>query len=248
MGPQADEANASDTPSGHVGLGVIVPSANNVLERDFPRFATRNAAFYFTRVLNAEDTEDQLAGMKRQAGGAAELLSHNRSCRAIAFACTSGSFLEGHGYDESIVQLMEEASGLPCVTTAGSVVRALRELGVRQPMVFTPYEEWLSNRSVSFLGSHGFEVSGHRWGFDMFGSANETDAFEPINDWIRRERQPEADGIFISCTNFSWIRGVAVLEQATGIPVVTSNLATLWGLTRAAGLNYVVPDGARLLS
>jgi maleate isomerase len=230
-----------------VGVGVIVPSANTVLERDFPRVGIAGVDFYFTRILNSEDTEEQLSGMKALAGGAAELLSHTRACRAIAFCCTSGSFLKGHGYDAGIVELMETASGLPCITTAGSVVKALHQLGIRRPMVFTPYEEWLSNRSVTFLESHGFQVSGHRWGFGMTRT-EETDDFDPITRWVTAELQPQADGIFISCTNFSWLRGVAPLEAATGLPVVTSNSATLWNLLRTAHVDDTVPNGGNLLS
>ncbi len=229
------------------GLGVIVPSANTILERDLPRLRLPGASFYFTRILNSEDTEEQLAGMKDHAAAAVELLMHTRKCRAIAFACTSGSFLKGLGYDREIVRLMEEAAGIPCVTTAGSVIAALEALGCRRPHVFTPYEEWLSQRSVTFLQAHGHSPAGHHWGFP-FSRADATDAYEPIGDWVAANVSPDADCVFVSCTNFSWLRGIAPLEQRIGIPVVTSNSATLWGLLRAAGLDAVAPAGGRLLS
>ncbi len=40
---------------------------------------------------------------------------------------------------------------------------------------------------------------------------------------------PEADGIFLSCTNTTQIEAVAAIEQKLGKPVVNSNQAVLWG-------------------
>lgn len=227
--------------STQIGLGVIVPSGNSILERDYIRFRRPGVDFFFTRILNSEDTEEQLAGMKDLASTAAEWLTHARFIKAIAFGCTSGSFLKGHGYDQTIVDKMVAASGgLPCVTTAGAVINALTTLGIRRPMVFTPYEEWLSSRSVTFLESHGFAVSGHKWGFDMLSTLG-TDDYEPINDWIANSISKDADSVFISCTNFSWLNGIAPLEERLGIPVVTSNSATLWNLFKLAGLDPRTP-------
>lgn len=39
---------------------------------------------------------------------------------------------------------------------------------------------------------------------------------------------PEADGLFISCTNFRTIEIIDKLEVELGVPVVTSNQATMW--------------------
>lgn len=217
-----------------LGLGIITPSGNSVLERDFPRLGLKGVGFHFSRVLNAEDTAEQLAGMKAKAQEAARLLSHARFVKAIGFACTSGSFLEGLGYDESIVDLMRAGSGRPCVTTSGSVVAALQALRLSRLAVFSPYEKWLSDRLVSFLEGHGFEVSFHAWGFDM-ASTETQDCWGPINDWVAPQVPADADGVFIGCTNFTWLGGIAPLEERLGRPVVTSNLATLWRLLRVAG-------------
>ena len=41
--------------------------------------------------------------------------------------------------------------------------------------------------------------------------------------------RPEADGIFLSCTNTTQIEAVAAIEAKLGKPVVNSNQAVLWG-------------------
>ncbi|RUW36306.1 hypothetical protein EOA38_06300 [Mesorhizobium sp. M1E.F.Ca.ET.041.01.1.1] len=181
-----------------------------------------------------------MAGMKVQCGEAARLLSHAARTKAIAFACTSGSFLEGLGYDESVAKIIEDASGVPAVTTSGSAIAALRALDLKRLAVFSPYDEWVSSRLVAFLEGHDFSVSHHSWGYDMWGTDVE-DCFEPINDWVTSQVPADVDGVFISCTNFTWLRGIAPLEERIGRPVVTANLATLWQLLHTAGAGDRLP-------
>ena len=45
----------------------------------------------------------------------------------------------------------------------------------------------------------------------------------------RKHDRPDADGIFLSCTNTTQIEAVAPIEEALGKPVVNSNQAVLWG-------------------
>ncbi|MDQ0562966.1 maleate isomerase [Rhizobium mesoamericanum] len=222
------------SPLPSIGLGLITPSENNVMESDFPRLGLEGVRFHFSRVFNTEDSYEQFAEMKIKSGEAARMLSHARRTKAIALGCTAGSFLEGVGYDESVAKVIEEASGLPAVTTAGSVVAALRALGVSRLAIFTPYEEWVSKRLVSFLEGHGFVVPFMDWGYDMY-STDVEDCFEPINDWVAERVPADVDGVFISCTNFTWLRGIAPLEERIRRPVVTSNLATLWRLLHTIG-------------
>ena len=54
-------------------------------------------------------------------------------------------------------------------------------------------------------------------------------------EWTELARQhdrPEADGIFLSCTNTTQIEAIADIERALGKPVVNSNQAVLWGRLR----------------
>jgi len=185
-----------------IGLGIIAPSENNVMESDFPRLGLEGVRFHFSRVFNTEDNYEQFAEMRTKSGEAARMLSHARRTKAIALGCTAGSFLEGVGYDESVAKTIEEASGLPAVTTAGSVVRALSSLGLSRIAVFTPYEEWVSKRLVAFLEGNGFAVPFMEWGYDMY-STDVEDCYGPINDWVAGRVPVDVDGVFISCTNFT---------------------------------------------
>jgi len=43
---------------------------------------------------------------------------------------------------------------------------------------------------------------------------------------------PEADGLFLSCTNTTQIEIIEQAEEITGLPIVTSNQAVMWWALR----------------
>ena len=222
------------------GLGIIVPSANSVVERDYTRLQIPGVSFHFSRVFNSEDVEEQLFAMKENTREAAELLSHVRWIKAVALACTGGSFIGGAGYDEGLVEVMTEASGLPSATTSGSVIIALRALGMKKVAVFDPYPQWLSALLTTFLEAHDIDVVASHCDFGMTRTVG-LDDYQPINDWIIPRVPDDADGVYIACTNFSWLRGIAPLERHIGRPVLTSNLATIWRLLQIGAVAGPVP-------
>jgi maleate isomerase len=71
-------------------------------------------------------------------------------------------------------------------------------------------------------------------------------------DLARENDTPEADGIFLSCTNTTQIEAVTAIEQALGKPVVNSNQAVLWGclkrLKEKLGGTPELPALGRLMS
>jgi len=92
-----------------------------------------------------------------------------------------------------------------------------------------PYK---SNKAViDYLQATGFAVVHDvALGLDSLGFATVTP-----REWTELARQhdrPEADGIFLSCTNTTQIEAIADIERALGKPVVNSNQAVLWGCLR----------------
>jgi maleate isomerase len=58
---------------------------------------------------------------------------------------------------------------------------------------------------------------------------------------------PEADGIFITCTNFRCSDVIEEIEHDSGMPVVTSNQATAWHLMKLLGIDDVIEGYGQLL-
>lgn len=228
-------------------LGVIVPSGNTLLEPELTGLSIDGVTFHFSRICNYRDTEEELAGMMDEAPYAAELLSH-AGVAAVAFGCTGGSFLKGPDYDATVTRRIQERVTVPVTTTSSAVVAALEALGVKKVTLLTPYEEWLTERGETFLLGHGFEVLSRSFLSitDPLAMVEMTGA--EIAEWAVSRVDPAAEAVFISCTCFRGMEAVSQLETALGVPVVTSNQATVWRLLSMAGLEPRVAGFGHLLS
>src|SRR5699024_3854744 len=112
------------------------------MEVEFNHMAPRGVTAHTTRIALSDDPEhftvDDLLGLKDDVLEATRLLSQ-APLNAIAFGCTSGSFVNGIRYDQEIIEQMEKIAGIPCTTTANSVAEAFKALQVKRIAIATPY-------------------------------------------------------------------------------------------------------------
>jgi maleate isomerase len=165
----------------------------------------------------------------------------------IVFACTTGSLVHGVGWDREVASRIEMASGRPATTTTTTVLAALRAVGATSLAVVTPYVDELNAIERQFLEASGFTVAG------ISGLGCATDAeigrLDPADaiSLVQRVDTPEADAIFISCTNFHCLPAITSLERQVGKPVVTSNLAGAWAALRQIGIEDTISGYGQLL-
>jgi len=166
----------------------------------------------------------------------------------IVFACTTGSLVRGLGWDRELIVRIERASGLPATTTTTAVLAALRTVGATSLAIATPYIDELNAIERRFFTESGFRVAA------ITGLSCATDPeigrLEPedASALVERIDSPEADAIFISCTNWHCLSAVEPIERRLGKPVVTSNLAGAWAALRQIGIDDALPDYGRLLT
>lgn len=213
-------------------IGLLVPAVNTVVEPEFARIVPEGVGVYAERLSQPRSTE--LAGnedLVRDAERAARSLSRAR-VDVIAFACTSASFFEGVKAELCLHDTIARAAKASAVTAIGAVTEALRVLNVRRVVLATPYTAEVNALEEAFLRSRGYQV------LAMCG-LNTHDAFDiglvsdaRVYRLVRELVQPEAEGIFISCTNLPTLDVIARLEADTGLPVVTSNQALAWACLR----------------
>lgn len=223
--------------SGIVRLGCVVPAHNVMVERDFHAMCPTAASVHVARADIDYDRplEGQLRGMIENAPAAAARLA-KAEMAAIAFACTSASFLDGPGSDRRIAADLQAVSGVPAITTSTAVVEALQALGVRRIAMATPYRQWVMDAEKAFLAAAGIEVvamSGMELGRPA--DINAVPLAEVIDAAIAIDR-PEAQAIFISCTDLDGRRAIEHVEAHCGKPVISSNQACFWALCRLAGV------------
>jgi len=159
-----------------------------------------------------------------------------RGAQEILFACTSGSLVNGVGWDRVLVQRIERASGVPGTTTSTAVLTAFRSLDARVISVGTPYIEEVDERERAFFEQIGFIVA-HIEGLGCYTDP-EIGALTPetIVALAEQVNRPEADVVFLSCTSLNVAREIDRIEEAIGKPVVTSNQASAWLLMNRRGI------------
>ncbi|MDD3427323.1 MAG: maleate cis-trans isomerase [Caldisericia bacterium] len=226
-------------------LGILVPSSNVTLEYEIPIMAPSGVSLHFERIPQTEDTEEQLSAMIEYIPEKAKLLSHAR-VDAIAFGCTSGSFIKGMGYDKKIIDAIQQSTGIKATTTTSTaVIEALQTLGIRKLSVGAPYTNSVMDKLKEFLKNNGFEVLKIE-GLNMISGEGDL-PLDATYDLVRRIDHPDSDGIFISCTDFKTVEILDILESDFGKKVISSNQATLWKLLRLSGLKTKIAGFGSLL-
>lgn len=212
-------------------LGVIVPSANTVLEPNLYKMAPE-ISFHFSRI-SCSMTRRGLARMIHDVPSIAHMLKETRVA-VIAFGCTSGSFIGGESYDEDVIRTIERSTNSKGTTASTAVVSALKELDARKITVVSPYETWLNEVLAKILQSKGFEVVSIT-GLGLVGFEEASATPLEILRVAEKNDSEESDAILISCTNFRAIDIIDRLEKSRKKPVVTSNQAMLWKMLTLTG-------------
>ena len=125
---------------------------------------------------------------------------------------------------------------------------ALKLSGIRRVSVVTPYTDAINKRLTAFLEGHGFEVLSMAGQQIVPNLEIGAQTPEVIAAFAKANLSPEADGLFLSCTNWRSMEVAEQLEQELGVPVVTSNQATIWATFRILGFRGPVSGYGKLLS
>lgn len=223
-------------------IGVVNPY-DMALDRELWRWMPDHVSLAFARTPHHPMVVDEI--MASTLGDDDEIRSTARSLsavepEAVVFACTSGSFVNGIEGARRISRAIGEEAGAPGVTTSEALLEALEALGVGRLAIATPYVERLTARLEDFLAADGRTVVGTAGlGLDRLIW------HVPYNvtaDLVRRADRPEAQAIFVSCTNLPTFHIIGALEDELGKPVLTANQVTAWAGLRRLGLHPVVDD------
>lgn len=235
-------------------LGLIVPSNNTTVEPEFIRLVPEGVNCFATRTMIVETDDPELKArtildMHARIDDAAREVA-SLEADAIGYVCTSGSFLDGDDSDRTVCARLTDATGVPTITTSTAVVVALRTLGIRKVALATPYITQVSRGLRVYLEDAGFEIAAHRDLELLSNLAKGRLGPEVSEELVRAMDLGDADGVFISCTNWRTIEAVDALERDLGVPVVSSNLATAWLMLALAselpGSGAAAPTEARL--
>ena len=178
---------------------------------------------------------------------AAELAT--RKPDALTLIGTSLSFYKGAAFNEEIVANIRTSTGLPCTSMSTAVIEGLRAVGGKRLAVATAYIDDVNQRLAWFLGEYGFEVASMMGlSIEISGTAGAvTDAELVALGRRTAEAATGADALLVSCGGLRTLDVTKPLEEATGLPVVSSMPAALWAAARLVGHDGRSPGFGRLL-
>lgn len=223
-------------------LGLIVPSSNTTNEPEFYDHLPEGVSLHTARMYLEEANAGTLEEMADEVERCTDLLA-TADVDVIAYGCTTGSLVKGPGYDEEIEARIEDRAGVPTVATAASIKRAFNALDLQSLAISTPYIQDLNEREEDFLKEAGYEVAVIE-GLELeANSAIGSRTPEVAYRQTRALNHSDADGVFVSCTNYRTFEIIERLEADLGSPVVTSNQATLWDALKTLGVDADLPLG-----
>lgn len=243
----------------HVGL--IVPSSNLTMETELPRMLYAREAvdpehrfvFHAARARMQQVTPEQLRAMNAQAERAATELADARP-DVVTTACLVAIMAQGPGYhctaeDAISAALRAEGSTAPVVSSAGALIAGIQALGAKKVSIITPYLEPLTQLVVEYLEDAGVEV------LDALSlevpdnlAVGRLDPADLQEHW-RKLDIAGADALVLSaCVQMPSLASIQPVEDAAGIPVLSSATATTYRILQELGLPPTVPNAGRLLA
>jgi maleate isomerase len=225
-------------------FGILVPSTNTTCEIEFCRLPP-HLQVHTARLGKGGNTPFS-PSLDADVAYQSKLLGDAR-VEAIALAQTSAS-LFSDDYDEVTVKRMTEASGVPCLTSAQAIGRALRALGTLRIAMATPYSQEVIARAKRYYETkYGIAVAASE-------SLGATDSYaigkmdaDMAQAAFSRIDRPDIDALVVPGGNFPTMDWIAPWERQFAKPVITTNQAALWAILRAMGISAPLLGKGRLL-
>jgi maleate cis-trans isomerase len=227
-------------------FGVLIPSTNTTVETEC-RLLPASYQAHVGRLMTSApgrtfspSRDDDIDYQSRLLGTA--------KVELVILAQTSAS-LFADDYDEAVTKRMSAGAGIPAITSAQAVGRAVRTLRARRIAIVSPYSDAVNERAARYFESkHGLETvalegfgATDSYAIGQLGPENARTAFARID-------RPEIDVFVVPGGNFSTMASIAAWEQEFGKPVVTTNQASFWAMLRHFNTGDRLPTFGRLLA
>lgn len=235
--------------SERASIGVINPlgpCTNHALNR----FAPKGVSFAVTGLKFDGPTPEGLVALADQVEEAAKMFSKKKdNYNVVLFGCTSGSLIKGYGFDKEMIEIIERVSGRKGLTTTTAVLEAFEALGAKKTVVMTPYPDDTNQIEKKFLEDNGIEVLSIT-GVPLRGGQGEFchASREFLYRHAKRLKMEGADCFFMSCMGLYTMEFINIMEEDFGLPVITSQQATLWACLRHSGINDKMPHLGKLFT
>lgn len=226
-----------DIDAGPPGFGLIVLQADETLEPEFSRMIGSDLVrLHHSRIpMPPEVRPDTLAGMLDQIPQVAGLLPPG--LRVIGYGCTSATSVIGPDRVARAIGAIHP--GVPVSDPLSAIIAAGRHLGAGRLAFLSPYVADVTVHMRARLEDAGFTIAAmasFEEGDDRVVARIAPGSILDAAQRVAAEAEVAVDALVISCTNLRCLPMIARIEQATGVPVLSSNQALAWHMLRLAGV------------
>ncbi|MGE4340197.1 MAG: Asp/Glu racemase [Pigmentiphaga sp.] len=241
-------------------IGQIVPSSNTTMETEIPAILRAREViqperftFHSSRMRMKKVTKEELVAMDADSDRCALELSDAR-VDVLGYACLVAIMSMGRGYhrvSEERLHLRTQENGAPApvVTSAGALVDGLHAIGAKKVSILAPYMKPLTQMVIDYIEHEGIEV------VDSISleipdnlEVGRQDPRAPI-EITQKLKTSGVDAIVASaCVQMPSLPSVQPIEDRTGLPVISSSVATTYMMLKRLGLSTEVPGFGSLLS
>ena len=226
-------------------FGVLIPSTNTTVEMEC-RLVPSTYQAHVGRLMSSgggsfsPSRDDDIDYQSRLLGTA--------KVEIVILAQTSAS-LFADDYDDVVTKRMSAGAGVPAITSAQAVGRAVRALGARRIAIVSPYSDPVNERAARYFKTrHGLDtiaLEGFRatdaYAIGQLGPEHARDAFVRID-------RPDIEAFVVPGGNFPTMASIAAWEREFRKPVIATNQASIWAMLRAFDSADRLPAFGRLLA
>jgi len=239
-----------------VRVGLIVPSSNVTVETEMPRILAGadglDVTFHSSRMRMHAVTPEQLRAMNAQRERCV-LEIGDAGVDVALYACLVAIMATGPGEHRTVEhrvaeQLATGGSDTKVLSSAGALVTALTDLGVRRVALVMPYLKPLAETVVAYVENEGFEVAGWR----ALEVADNSDVGcipgDRVMEAARSLDLTGVDALVISCcVQMPSFDLVQAAEDELGLPVLSAATAGAYAILRSIGAPVDIPGAGSLL-
>lgn len=237
-----------DHQQGRCRIGLLALTNDYVVERDMMSMRPDDdqVHLFAARVpFEGECEPEALAAMAGRLTEATDSILPGGRLDSVIYSCTAGTATIGADNVAKFIHASRpDAAVITPVTAAHAAFTAL---GLKKIAVLTPYTDEVTARTVAALEAGGVEATKVTClGIEVSDDISAVTPESILNAALDAD-DPQADGMFISCTDFRAAQMIEAIEEQIGKPVVTANQATFWQAVRSGGYDKPITGFGQLL-
>jgi maleate isomerase len=215
-----------------LNVGLMVPANNTTMEVELPAWLPAGSTVTTVKIPRGPGllTKEVIPAYRDSAIALARQHFAKGDFDLIAYGCTAAGFLSGPAGDAELSAMLSGATGLPVITIARAMVRALDK--AQRIAVVTPYHDAVNAQLEAFLADGGISVVR----MDTFRAPDVTAlgriTAAQVRDLARATMGPDCDALFIGCSQLPTHAILAGLQAEFGRPAWSSIRATAWDAGR----------------